>query len=119
MAKAPRPKRGEVWLVQFDPSIGSEIRKARPAIVMNLDGIGRLQLCIVIPVTDWKVTFATLPWFVHLPASSQNGLTKDSGADAFQVKSVSDLRFRRRLGTIRDDRLGEIAAAVALCVGFP
>jgi len=58
MATAPRPKRGEIWLVRFDPSIGAEIRKLRPAVVLSLDKIGRLPLRIVVPVTDWRPVLA-------------------------------------------------------------
>ncbi len=113
------PRRGEVWLVRFDPSAGAEIRKNRPAIVMNLDAIGRLPLRIVVPVTDWKTEYASLSWFAHLPASAENGLSKDSGADAFQVKSVSETRFVRKLGEVSDVQIEEIASAIALCVGAP
>ena len=76
MATVPTPKRGEVWLVRFDPSAGAEIRKVRPAVVVNLDAIGRLPLRIVVPITDWKSDFGNLSWFVFLPAASENGLSK-------------------------------------------
>ncbi|MFI5455521.1 MAG: type II toxin-antitoxin system PemK/MazF family toxin [Isosphaerales bacterium] len=59
MASVPQPKRGEIWQVRFDPSIGAEIRKQRPAVVMNLDGIGKLPLRIVVPITDWQPAFAS------------------------------------------------------------
>src|SRR5712691_6299304 len=84
MAKAPPPQRGEIWMVQFGPSVGAEIRKIRPAVVISLDTVGRLPLRIVVPLTDWQDPFAHLPWFVQLPMLPTNGLTKDSGADAFQ-----------------------------------
>ncbi|MGB2610804.1 MAG: type II toxin-antitoxin system PemK/MazF family toxin, partial [Isosphaeraceae bacterium] len=85
MATVPTPKRGEVWLVRFDPSAGAAIRKVRPAVVVNLDAIGgRLPLRIVVPVTDSKSDFGNLSWFVFLPAASENGLSKNSGADALQ-----------------------------------
>jgi mRNA interferase MazF len=119
MAKAPRPQRGEIWLVQFDPSIGAEMRKLRPAVVVNLDSIGRLPLKIVVPLTDWQANFAALPWFVPVPSSAASGLIKDSGADAFQVKSVSESRFVQRIGILTNEQLDEIASAVALCVGAP
>ena len=120
MATVPTPKRGEVWLVRFDPSAGAAIRKVRPAVVVNLDAIGgRLPLRIVVPVTDWKSDFGNLSWFVFLPAASENGLSKDSGADALQVKSVSVTRFAPKLGEVTDAQIDEIAAAIALCVGVP
>jgi mRNA interferase MazF len=119
MAKAQQPQRGEVWMVQFDPSVGAEIRKVRPALVVSLNTVGRLPLRIVVPLTDWQSAFTQLPWFVYLPASPSNGLTKDSGADAFQVKSVSDSRFVRYLGMVTSTQLDDLANAVALCAGAP
>jgi mRNA interferase MazF len=105
--------------VQFDPSVGAEMRKLRPAVVANLDSIGRLPLRIVVPLTDWQPSFAALPWFVFISASAATGLVKDSGADAFQVKSVSANRFVRRIGMVTRDQMEEIAAAIALSVGAP
>jgi mRNA interferase MazF len=119
MATVQRPQRGEIWTVRFDPSVGAEMRKLRPAVVANLDAIGRLPLRIVVPLTDWQSSFGMLPWFVPIPVSSANGLTKDSGADAFQVKSLSDRRFVSRVGSITDHQMDEIASAIALCVGAP
>ena len=119
MARAPAPKRGEVRLVDFDPAVGAEIRKSRPAVVVSLDTIGRLPLRLVVPITDWKPHYAGFPWFVELPASSSNGLIKRSGADAFQTKSVSEARFIRPLGMLTGDDMDDISAAIALCVGLP
>jgi mRNA interferase MazF len=106
-------------LVDFDPAVGGEIRKIRPALVLNLDTIGRLPLRLVVPITDWKPQYANYPWFVELPASAATGLSKDSGADAFQTKSVSMSRFSRRLGSVTAAQLDDVASAVALCVGAP
>ncbi len=114
-----RPRRGEIWGVRFDPSVGAEIRKVRPAIVLSGDSIGRPPLRIVVPITEWRPVFASLPWIVRLPATASNGLTKDSGADAFQVKSVSENRFVRLLGSVDAAQVDEIAAAITLCVGKP
>jgi mRNA interferase MazF len=70
-------------------------------------------------LTDWQPSFALLPWFVPIPASHTIGLNKDSGADAFQVKSVSETRFAQRIGSVTNNQLDEIATAIALCVGAP
>jgi mRNA interferase MazF len=56
---------------------------------------------------------------VELPVSTVNNLHKHSGADAFQVKSVSENRFVSRLGSVTPDQLDAIAEAIALCVGTP
>jgi mRNA interferase MazF len=108
-----------VWDIRFDPSVGAEIQKLRPAVVISLDSIGRLPLRIVVPITDWKESYGGFPWFVHLPASPASGLSKESGADGFQVKSVSVNRFVRLRGKLADSQLDDIASAVALSVGAP
>jgi mRNA interferase MazF len=54
---------------------------------------------------------------IELKATPLNGLEKDSAADAFQIKSVSEQRFRRRLGRVTPAELEEIVAAVAVCIG--
>ena len=74
---------------------------------------------VIVPVTDWKPVFANLSWFTFIAATPANGLAKDSGADAFQVKSVAETRFSTRLGTVTPTQLDEIASAVALCVSAP
>lgn len=68
------PSRGEAWLVNLDPTIGDEIRKTRPAIVMNDDGIGVLALRVVVPITAWQPRFAGCEWIVRLQADAVNGL---------------------------------------------
>ncbi len=95
-----KARRGEVGEVEFRPAVGAEIRKMRPAVVMNAPEVGRLPLCIVAPITEWKLAFAQFSWFVRLASTPQNGLAKESGADAFQIKSVSEDRLVRRLGQL-------------------
>ena len=119
MIREKGPGRGQVWDIRFDPSVGAEMQKVRPAVVISEDSIGRLPLRIVVPITDWKPSYGGYPWFVPLPADSTNGLSKDSGADAFQVKSVSVNRFVGLRGTLSDSQLDDIASAIALCVGAP
>ena len=119
MTTIARPNRGEIWIVRFDPAVGAEIRKLRPAVVLSVASVGRLPLRIVVPVTEWNSAYARFAWMVHLPATPTNGLSKDSGADAFQVKSISETRFSARLGNVSDWQLDQIAEAVALCIGAP
>lgn len=114
----PDLKRGEVWEVRFDPSEGDEIKKIRPAVLMSIEGAGRMRLQIVVPITGWQTQFSRYFWMVHLTPNSLNGLSKDSAADAFQIKSVSLTRFERKLGSLTNQQMDTITAAVALCIGF-
>lgn len=53
--------RGEIWLVNLEPTIGAEIKKTRPAVIVNDDAIGILPLKVIVPITDWKDHYAAAP----------------------------------------------------------
>jgi mRNA interferase MazF len=91
---------GEIWLVEFSPNIGSEIGKKRPAIVVNDNGIGRLPLKTIVPITDWSENYTNYPWMIQIVANPINGLSKKSAIDCFQVRNFSEIRFVRALGCI-------------------
>ena len=112
------PQKGEIWFVNFNPTKGSEVRKCRPAVVVSSNDVGKLPLKIVVPVTDWKPRYAEVAWFTHLTATKKNGLTKDSGADGFQVKSISVDRFLNKIGMVDEDNLEIILNTIALCIGI-
>ena len=110
--------RGEVWQTRFWPSVGAEISKDRPAIVLNTQNAGRLPLCLMVPVTDWKENYSNYFWFVRLDPSGTNGLNKVSGADAFQVKSLSEDRLLWKVGSLELEEVQEIAFAIGFCIGI-
>jgi mRNA interferase MazF len=112
-------QRGEIWLVSLDPTIGSEIRKSRPAVIVSSAAIGRLPLRVVVPFTEWKPRHDRSPWAVVIAPDSTNGLIKKSAADATHVRSVSTRRLVRKLGFLREPALSAVAAAVAVCIDFP
>jgi mRNA interferase MazF len=105
--------RGEVWLVNLDPTIGAEIRKTRPAVIVNDDAVGILPLKIIVPITEWRDRYVVAPWIVRLEPSPENGLDKSSAADAFQVRSVAQQRLIRRMGMLSAATMQEIARALA------
>jgi mRNA interferase MazF len=107
-------RRGEVWLINLDPTVGAEIKKTRPAIIVSDDAVGVLPLKVIVPVTDWKERYAIAPWMVRLEPSTENNLDKLSAADAFQVRSVSQERFVRSVGRLSDTVMQEIASALAI-----
>lgn len=114
----PQPTRGEVWRVDFDPTIGSEIRKTRPAIVISSDSVGKLPIKLVAPVTDWKDAFTDNLWHVRIEPDAQNGLTKTSAVDTLQIRGADTQRFVTRLGTVKADILDEIGAAIVAVIEF-
>jgi mRNA interferase MazF len=107
-------RRSEVWVINLDPSIGAEIRKTRPVVIVNDDAVGALPLRVIVPLTEWKERYAEAPWMVCVRPRAANGLDKESAADAFQVRSVARERFVRRLGTLSDAEMKAIGRALAL-----
>jgi mRNA interferase MazF len=105
--------------VNLDPTVGSEIRKTRPAIVLSSDGVGRLPVKLVAPITDWKDHYARNIWHVRLDPTTANGLAKPSAVDALQLRALDRARFVRRLGQIPDDTLEEIGLAIAAVIEYP
>jgi mRNA interferase MazF len=105
-------KRGDIWLVNLDPTIGSEIKKTRPAVIISSDLVGILPLKVVVPLTDWKDRYSSAPWMVRIDPNEQNGLSKPSAADALQIRSVAEQRLVKRLGSIPTLHITQIIQAV-------
>lgn len=110
--------RSEIWLINLDPTIGAEIRKVRPAVIVNDNTIGILPLKVIIPITDWKERYAIAPWMVYLEPDAENGLSKPSAADTFQIRSLSQSRFVKKLGKLSESVMQEINRAMAIVLGF-
>ena len=106
-------KQGEIWSVDLDPTQGAEIRKTRPAIIVNDNAMGRLPLKIVVPLTEWKPAYGQAPWMVHLAPNTKNKLAKPSAADRFQVRSISEARFVKRIGMADHATMERIQDALA------
>ena len=105
-------QRGEIWLVNLDPTIGSEIRKTRPAVIVSSDLVGILPLKVIVPFTEWKDRYDQAPWMVRVDPDKQNGLSKPSAADALQIRSVSQQRLVQKLGAISSMQVAKIVQAV-------
>lgn len=109
-------KRGEIWLVNLDPTVGAEIRKTRPAILVSSDLIGILPLRVIVPVTDWKDRYGVAPWMVRIEPTPANGLTKTSAADCFQIRSISTNRLVRKIGEVTAEEMKRIVQCIQLVI---
>jgi len=106
-------KQGEIWLISLDPVLGAEMRKTRPAIIVNDDALGKLPLRVVVSITDWKDKFNHATWMIKILPDEYNGLSKDSCADCFQVRSLSNIRFVHKIGNISKLLLDEIKTGLS------
>jgi mRNA interferase MazF len=116
MTSSNSPQRGEVWLVNFDPTLGTEIKKIRPAVVISSNNIGVLPIKLVAPITDWKDWYAGNLWHIKLTPNSDNGLSKDSSVDTLQLRGVDLQRFIRKLGSLTSEEMNSIVIAIVTVI---
>jgi mRNA interferase MazF len=105
-------RQGEIWEINLSPTVGAEIKKNRPAVIINDDAIGILPLKVIVPITKWKDRFQGAIWMVRIEPDGENKLTKPSAIDTFQIRSVSSKRFLRKTGSVSKKELDEIKTAI-------
>lgn len=97
-----------MWQVNLDPVLGTELDKARPAVVVCSDSCRRLSQCLVVPLTTWKDHLQNTLTHVRIPATKNNGLERDSAAVAGQIRAVDFQRFMYQRGRLSEAQLQEI-----------
>jgi len=107
-------KVGEIHWVNLDPTIGEEIKKRRPVIVLNAGHEKHLRLALVVPITAWNPNWEKNPFFVTLEPNSTNRLQKKSVVDCFQMRAISHKRFAEKIGNISDEEIYLIKKSIAL-----
>lgn len=111
------PRRGEVYLVNFDPVIGAEIRKTRPALILQNDIANRYSPLTIVSAISSQFKEPLYPTEVLLKAG-EGGTTKDSVVLLNQIRSVDKRRLVRRMGTIRSDTMRRIDRSVLISLGL-
>jgi mRNA interferase MazF len=106
---APAIRRGEVWLVDFNPARGSEQRGMRPAVVIQ-NNAGNLHAATTI-VAAITTTIKVFPVTVLLPPG-EGGLKQRSMVNLAQVLTLDKARLRRRLGDLGDETMRRVDAAI-------
>lgn len=107
-------KTADIWWVNLDPTVGDEIKKKRPVIILNSGHRKHLKLAIVVPITGWNFYLEKNPFFVYLEPDTKNGLQKKSLADCFQIRAISHNRFIAKIGEVTPNQADMIKRAVAL-----
>lgn|ERR1035437_1590739 len=116
--KVARPRRGEIYLVAFDPTVGREIKKTRPAlIIQNEIGNRYSDLTIVAAITS-KVSSVLYPVEVLVKPSSANGLNVLSAILLDQVRTVDKQHLVKRLGAIEPSTMQRVDEAIQISLGL-
>jgi mRNA interferase MazF len=104
----PAIRRGDVWWVAFDPSVGGEIQKTRPAVIVSNNDANRAQNRVqVVPLTSRQT--AVRSWEARIVLAGQ---FKKALAD--QIKTVAKERMRGRMGSVSADELDAIERAIKI-----
>jgi mRNA interferase MazF len=107
------PRRGEIYWVNLDPTIGSEISKTRPALIISNDiGNQYADRVIVAPISSGS-TSRIYPFEVLLQAVEVD-MPKASKVLLDQIRTVDKLRLCKRIGALSDQRMEEINHAIRL-----
>ncbi|MCX7663291.1 MAG: type II toxin-antitoxin system PemK/MazF family toxin [Tepidimonas fonticaldi] len=106
-------KRGEVWWVEFDPAVGSEIRKTRPAVIVSNDAANRhLSRVVVVPVTS--NTERQYPGEAIVTVGGQS-----SKAMADQIMAADKSRLKSQLGTLSLSDMLAVEDAIKVHLALP
>ncbi len=106
---------GDICLVNFDPTIGDEIKKIRPAMIISSDVTIGFDLKIVVPITSWRDEFSKIWWLVKLQPNAMNNLDKVSAVNCYQMRYISIDRIIRVIGR-EDTELENIIATSQNCI---
>jgi mRNA interferase MazF len=121
MAKKPtsliRPRRGEVYLVNFDPTLGAEIQKTRPALIVQNDVANRHGAITIVAAITSQFDQPLYPTEV-LISPPQGGLRTDSVALLNQIRSIDKQRLVRRLGTLKPETMYRVDRAILISMGL-
>lgn len=106
-------RRGEIWWVEFDPSVGSEIRKTRPAVIVSNDAANRnLSRVVVVPVSS-NVT-RLYPGEAAVTVSGQPGKAMSD-----QIMAADKRRLKNQAGTLSRSEMAGLEEAIQVHLGLP
>ena len=112
-----QPQRGEIYLTALDPALGHEIKKTRPALVIQNDITNHYGLTTIVAAITSKVSSPPYPNETILnPGSS--GLEVVSTVRLDQIRTVDRQRLVKRLGRVDDATMAKVDEAIKISLGL-
>ncbi len=111
----PKPTRGEVWLVSLDPTVGHEVKKTRPAVVVTSNTYNEHNwVVVIVPLTSHHVA----EYDQVLIEPPEGGLTSTSVSLPDQIRAIDRSRLIKRLGKLGDDALVRLDRSLRIVLGL-
>lgn len=110
------PKRGEIWLVNFDPTVGSEIRKTRPALILQNDIANRYSPVTIVAAISTQSDTLSHPTEIFIAPMQR--IEKPSVILLNQIRTTDKQRMIRKVGVIKSDILRKVENALKISLGL-
>lgn len=107
------PRRGEVYRVELDPVVGTEIAKTRPAVVISNDLGNQYSPRVIVAPTTSRRPDRVYPFEILVPGG-EGGLSQASKVLLNQIRTVDKTRLQGRLGLLPQHRMLEVDRAIRL-----
>lgn len=111
------PKRGEIYLVNFDPTVGSEIQKTRPALILQNDISNQHSPITIVAALTSQFDIELYPTEV-LIVPPEGGLAKPSVALLNQIRSIDRQRLVKRIGIVSNQLMEQVNNAIQISLGL-
>jgi mRNA interferase MazF len=113
MAASSNYRLGSIWLVNFDPSIGTEIRKTRPAMIISGTIFNQRRKVTVLPITSSTPDSRMLPIVVSIDPNQTNGLNTDSFIVCIDPMTFDKQRLVKQLGVLNIDKIRQVKSILS------
>ena len=108
MATSSNYRLGSIWLVSFEPSIGAEIRKTRPALIISGTVFNQRRKVTVLPIISRNPDARLLPVVVQVQPDDRNGLNIDSSIVCVDPMTFDKQRLVRQLGILNLEQVHQV-----------
>lgn len=109
-------KRGDIWLVNLDPTVGHEIKKSRPAVIIQNDlGNTYSPITVIAPVTSQNIEKV---YPIEVLVGKSAGLDKSSKILLNQIRAIDKKRLIKKLGRVDKESMAKVDIAIKISLGL-